>query len=121
MRRLLSILLLVLLPLQFSWAAVASYCEHEAGPDAAHVGHHAHQHDDAHSGEPGLDDNGGEPSVKAIDLDCAQCHGQCAALPLAAAWTAVEAAAERFADIANAPSDGQPSPRPERPQWRRLA
>ncbi|NBT82917.1 MAG: hypothetical protein EBT56_15195 [Betaproteobacteria bacterium] len=34
MRKFLAIFLLVLLPLQFSWAAVAGYCQHEAGVTA---------------------------------------------------------------------------------------
>ena len=42
MRRWLAILLLVCLPLQFSWAAVADYCMHESGETADHVGHHDH-------------------------------------------------------------------------------
>ncbi|NCV41106.1 MAG: hypothetical protein EBW11_11190 [Betaproteobacteria bacterium] len=40
MRKFLAIFLLVLLPLQFSWAAVAGYCQHEAGVTANHPGHH---------------------------------------------------------------------------------
>nr|ART41037.1 L611 [uncultured bacterium] len=44
MRRWLSILLLVFLPFQFSWAAVAGYCQHETGAAAQHFGHHDHQH-----------------------------------------------------------------------------
>ena len=44
MRKWLAIVLLVFLPLQFSWAAVASYCQHETGAAAKHFGHHAHQH-----------------------------------------------------------------------------
>jgi hypothetical protein len=44
-RRFLAIVLLALLPLQFSWAAVASYCEHETqGQHAEHFGHHDHDH-----------------------------------------------------------------------------
>ena len=46
MRRWLSILMLTLLPLQFSWAAVAAYCGHETGQHAEHLGHHEHQHTD---------------------------------------------------------------------------
>ena len=46
MRALLLALLLVL-PLQFSWAATARYCGHEAAqtqPEGQHPGHHSHQH-----------------------------------------------------------------------------
>lgn len=48
MRRRLAIVLLALLPLQFSWAAVASYCGHETQAATGHFGHHGHpQHADA--------------------------------------------------------------------------
>lgn len=44
MRRCLVLVLLLWLPLQFSWAAAAGYCGHEQRKGAAHFGHHAHQH-----------------------------------------------------------------------------
>ncbi|MBU0601652.1 MAG: hypothetical protein KKD25_04520 [Gammaproteobacteria bacterium] len=44
MRRWLSILLLVFLPFQFTWAAAAGYCQHETGAAAQHFGHHDHKH-----------------------------------------------------------------------------
>lgn len=58
MRRWLALVLLCLLPLQVSWAAVAEYCAHEQGPAAQHFGHHDDEHaawpddtsDAAHSG-----------------------------------------------------------------------
>jgi hypothetical protein len=40
MRRWLSILILVFLPFQFTWAAVGGYCQHETGAAAQHFGHH---------------------------------------------------------------------------------
>jgi hypothetical protein len=40
MRRYLIIFLLLLLPFQFSWAAVASYCQHETESSTQHIGHH---------------------------------------------------------------------------------
>lgn len=44
MRRWLTVLLLVLLPLQLGWAALGSYCQHETGRQAQHLGHHSHPH-----------------------------------------------------------------------------
>ena len=44
MRRWLSILLLVFMPLQSSWAAVATYSELGASTLATHFGHHEHEH-----------------------------------------------------------------------------
>lgn len=48
MRRLLVLFLMVIFPLQSVWAAVGSLCQHEAGRAAQqHLGHHAHQHQQA--------------------------------------------------------------------------
>jgi len=76
MRRWLSILLLVFLPLQFSWAAVGVYCQHETGTQASHFGHHDHQHQAA------PDQKGGAvPDFSAgIDNDCSACHAGCCSL-----------------------------------------
>jgi hypothetical protein len=72
MKRLLTILLLVLFPLHASFAAAAGYCQHQQeSPQAAHFGHHAHHHD----GAPDQPSGGGFQ----IDPDCGFCH-----LPLSA-------------------------------------
>jgi hypothetical protein len=102
MRRWLVLLMLAVLPLQLSWAAVAGYCQHEEGPaQGAHFGHHAHEHEhppasaslddeqttvservaadapldhaDAWSGDA-VD----EGNPLALDEDCAVCHLGCA-------------------------------------------
>ncbi len=48
MRRWLTLLLLVLLPLQFTWTAAAVYCQHEGARETSagigHFGHHEHEH-----------------------------------------------------------------------------
>lgn len=78
MRRWLTLLLLVVLPLQLSWAAAASSCAHEeSGRAAQHVGHHEHEHDEASSAASGdaATDEGG---VLTVDADCAYCHLGCA-------------------------------------------
>lgn len=81
MRRWLSILLLVMLPFQFSWAAAASYCQHETGRLASHFGHHEHQHQHQHEGAKVKSSNAerGEAVNKlgALDDDCALCHLGC--------------------------------------------
>ena len=82
MRRWLTILLLVLLPLQFSWAAAASYCQHDGDASTQHVGHHDHQHQVADSSAAGnaTSDatNGDTPDAKGkstgLDGDCAYCQ-----------------------------------------------
>ncbi|WP_431257108.1 hypothetical protein ACQ86G_20830 [Roseateles chitinivorans] len=47
MRRWLTVFLLILLPLQLSWAVAATYCAHEADPAVNHIGHHQHRHEAA--------------------------------------------------------------------------
>ena len=128
MRRLLAIVLLAVLPLQFSWAAVASYCGHETQIGVEHFGHHDHQHHADASDVAGLDakldlnpdaSDGKAPS--AMDLDCGHCHGTCGVmlnstsdLPDALS-TAPPTATLDEAGGPHAPT------RPERPQWLPLA
>ena len=93
MRRWLVVFMLLVLPVQFAWAAAAPYCAHEAATAASkHPGHHQHVHqgggDIANAGDDGAG-NG------AKHTDCASCHtGVAATLPLPTA------------DLAAAPSDG---------------
>jgi hypothetical protein len=90
MRRWLLILLIAVLPLQFSWAAAASYCEHEeVQAGMAHFGHHQHQHheagcgDSAHGADHGHD-QAAKKSPLDIDSDCSFCHLGGTAVPVAA-------------------------------------
>jgi len=68
MRRFFSLLLMLLLPLQFSFAAAAAYCVDEKPEVTAHFGHHDHADasvnitDDADDGK----------------ADCEICHLACA-------------------------------------------
>jgi hypothetical protein len=67
MRRLIAIFVLAFLPLQWSYAAVASYCEHEQAPKGQqHLGHHELP------GSAGLADEGNSPLDKS-DL-CSICY-----------------------------------------------
>jgi len=125
-RRFLAIVLLALLPLQFSWAAVASYCGHEQQAGSTHFGHHEHQqHADAAGGAEPLADAestpDGDKAPGAMDLDCGHCHGHCSVmltplpgLPAALATTPPMTSLDE-AGGAHAPT------RPERPQWLPLA
>ena len=123
MRRLLALFVLALLPLQFSWAAVAVYCEHET-QGAGHFGHHEHQHEAdavAHADPSPDTDAAGDKAPGAMDLDCGHCHGQCSVMltlpvePPELLSTAPPSATANEAGGAHAPT------RPERPQWLRLA
>jgi hypothetical protein len=123
MRRWLAVLLLVLLPLQFSWAAVADYCMHESGETADHVGHHDHK-SHAHGAAQADADaktktDAGSSSTATVD--CSHCHGGCAVtldLPAGLVPHAVEQAPPTLGD---APCAEHMPAQPERPQWARLA
>ena len=71
MKRFLLIFLLIMLPLQMSWAAVTGYCQHEEGKAAQHLGHHEHKHQ--------ASDESQESKFKLSmnDADCGYCHLSC--------------------------------------------
>ncbi|WP_167758753.1 DUF2946 family protein [Zemynaea arenosa] len=74
MRRFFAILLLLIVPLQFSWAAASIACTHESGKGSMHFGHHIHVHK-AHSETK--DDKGAGGAAKkppGSDSDCPFCH-----------------------------------------------
>ena len=136
MRRYLAILLLAMLPLQFSWAAVASYCAHESQGSAGHFGHHDHVHHAHAGGDAGpaadvgadLTSSPGEASgvegdklPGAMDLDCGHCHGTCSAM-LTLPMGLPGALSTALPNVTLDETGGAHAPtRPERPQWLPLA
>lgn len=66
------ILLALLLPMQLTWAAMASYCQGENDRVPTHVGHHEHPSVKA-------DKHAGTEKTKAGDNDvgCSLCHFSC--------------------------------------------
>lgn len=72
MRRYVLVFLMLVLPLQWSWAAVVSTCLHEPG-DVQHLGHHAQEHVHASADLHGDDADGADGAC--LDSDCASCHG----------------------------------------------
>jgi hypothetical protein len=127
-RRFLAIVLLALLPLQFSWAAVATYCGHETQAAAGHLGHHDHQHHaDASSHADAVADRvansesaadvQGDKAPGAMDLDCGHCHGYCGVMvTLPAAIPGAPGTARPSATLDETVGAHAPT-RPERPQW----
>jgi len=117
-RKWLAIFLLVFMPLQLGWAAVASYCQHETGAAAQHTGHHDHQHKavDGKAASP-------DPAKAALgsDPDCAFCHAGCASAVLSDVAVAAPADAAQNTSDHRAHLTWPPSERLERPQWRALA
>lgn len=124
MRRWLLILFIAILPLQFSWAAVASYCTHEEPPaQSQHFGHHDHA---AHSHGAKADDadakaktDGG--SSTAAKVDCSHCHGGCAVTFNLPAGLVPHAVEHTLPTLGDAPCAEHVPAQPERPQWARLA
>lgn len=67
MRTCLTFILAVLLSLNAAFAVAASYCQHQKeSPQAAHFGHHMHQHDRS-------TDKSSDTGTQ-IDPDCGFCH-----------------------------------------------
>ena len=125
MRRFIAIVLLAMLPLQFSWAAVASYCERET-QGAGHFGHHEHEH--LHHADAGptaeqVDDADaqGDQAPTGMDLDCGHCHGQCGVMLTFSAKVPGTPSTARPSACANHVGSAHAPTRPERPQWLRLA
>jgi len=66
-KKILLILLLTILPIQYAWSMAAVYCQHEPAK-AAHFGHHGHQHQ-AQAG-----DDAGQDKPAKVHSDCEVCH-----------------------------------------------
>ena len=119
MPRLLVLFIVLLLPLQFAWAAAAAYCQHETGQHEtsarpAHFGHHEHVHQ-AGGGKAG--DAGGPAHA-----DCHTC--QAAASPLiaeASPLAMVSLPSVRPARPGSQRLASALARAPDRPQWPRLA
>lgn len=117
MNRWLTILLLVLLPLQLSWAAGSVYCLHETGSAIQHFGHHKHQHQ-----ADTKDTDGSSPTANgSIDADCGICHAGCAsAIFESLSLPTVSMSSDVYSGHQFRLSSHLPS-LPERPNWADLA
>lgn len=114
MRRWLSIFLLILLPHQFSWAAVVTYCEHESGTQAMHFGHHQHKHT-----QPAGESSEVTKGKSSGTLGGAECHShsQCSAdLPVVPVMQML-VCTQPFTEWEVAVNVAPVLDRPERPQW----
>jgi len=109
-KKLLIIFLLVLIPLQYSWAAVAVYCQHEK-EETTHVGHHKHEH----AGKAQQAD--ADSALSAPHDDCSYCHQACQA-PLAPSATTLSQVIEKLS-FASVPAlyESHIPEGPERPSW----
>jgi len=66
-KKLLLILLLTILPIQYSWSMAAVYCQHEDSK-VTHFGHHGHDH------QAQADDDAGKSKTGKPHGDCEVCH-----------------------------------------------
>ena len=116
MKRLFLIILLAVLPLQISWAAVADYCGHEQGKASQHFGHHDDEHK-AFSAKSGSDNQPGK-----FNLGHDHCH-------MSGFLGLINEAAFHASVLSVLPSlrcddrsySSLALDRPERPNWRALA
>ncbi len=125
MRAFLIALLLLVVPLQASWAAVGGYCQHESGEAAQHVGHHEHQHEsnfaNDYVGKDIVEETTALNSLGIADSDCAVCHATATAI-------LTTSIVPPHADILSASLSRPPDQAlsaiaypPERPNWLALA
>ncbi len=109
MRKLVAILLLSLIPLQVSWSAVASYCQHEQGASARHFGHHEHQHEAHKAAQSG--------GVLA-DTDCSLCQaGFLTALMIEPALSVATPTVTGISEPVDSSHASAPIELPDRPNW----
>lgn len=109
--------MMLVLPLQASWAAVASYCQHESEPSTYHFGHHVHQHHAADSG-----DSKEKRSTILSHDDCLHSHGGVVALTIEQ-LTLITLQSDSLINPSINPDRFASflSHRPEKPKWLRAA
>lgn len=117
MRRILIVFMLFLLPLQVSWGAIATYCKHETGVAAKHIGHHEHQH----HAQNGQSDQKNSPTIK-FDGDCGFCQFGSIGMMIMPVLTVAKTLPRAITPfhISDVLSSYRPD-RPERPKWVRAA
>ncbi|MDD0837117.1 hypothetical protein PSQ40_00890 [Curvibacter sp. HBC61] len=112
--------LVLFLSLQFSWAAVAGYCQHQSDLAPTHFGHHEHDHGPTESPTPlsaKVAADGDGTGAPGVDADCVACHAACAsALPWCPELSPLRRAS---AAVAYHPVrwPAPPGQRLDRPQW----
>ena len=120
MRRWLVVLLLMWLPLQFTWAAAASCCRHNTAAGSHHMAaQDAPAHCDASADDSSRSDDG-TPS-NAPGMDCGHCHGYCLGMPDVAGAVALHTLADAPPVQIELPRTEHTPAQPERPQWPGLA
>jgi hypothetical protein len=120
MRRLVMIFLLVLVPLQLSWAALSAYCPHETASLARQAGEHHHKH--AHLTDAGQQDHSDPHATGSVDADSGVCHaGHGTAIFGAGRLPAVSVLSETYSAYQIQVPSPPSLPLPERPNWTAFA
>ena len=118
MRRLIAFLLISLMAFQTSWAAVTSYCQHEQGVAARHLGHHEHKHHHPTSATASETETQLTANSAGVDLDCSFCHAACiVALLLDSGLAVASQATLDLNDMLALHPPSAPNDLPERPNW----
>lgn len=126
MRRWLTLLLLVWLPLQFTWAVGASCCPPGARGSSHHMATHHMAAQDAAAPCHATDDtppphSGDAPHSNAPGMDCGHCHGYCLGMPDVPGTVALPTLADAPPVQIELPRTEHTPAQPERPQWPGLA
>jgi hypothetical protein len=109
-KKLLLILLLTILPIQYSWSVAAVYCQHEPAK-VSHFGHHGHAH------EASSDDGADKSKPSKAHADCEVCHHAVQASVPAADGAALVAGARGYAPPRLSQYLSYISEGPPRPNW----
>ena len=116
-KKFLLILLMFVLPLQFTWAAAAVYCQHEQG-NVSHFGHHTHQHSTGAVDGDAASDN---VKIKKFHGDCEYCHMFSHATVLPALPALAPATPPGHFEAATARYTSPIPDTPKRPDWQLVA
>lgn len=120
MARWLLIALLFVLPAQFSAAAAAGYCTHEAEPASFHLGHHVHQHTaEAHETPAAAQADAPLGASGADHGDCSGCHTNVAQLSTTAEPVVQRVFKRIFLSVPVALFSSQVEQDIDRPKWSR--
>ena len=113
MKKILVILLLTILPIQYAWSMAAVYCQHEPAK-VSHFGHHGHQHQ---AQADGVADDAGQGKPAKVHSDCEVCHHAVQASVLEDSGVLVPASAAFYAPPPSLQYLSYISDRPARPNW----
>jgi hypothetical protein len=111
-KKILLILLLTILPIQYAWSMAAVYCQHEQGT-TTHFGHHGHQH----QAQVGDDTDDGKPAKSKVHGDCEVCHHAVQASVLDDSNVAAPATGYRYAAPVSPQYLSYIAEGPPRPNW----